>query len=53
MLLAEDDVLLDAVEGPPNANAPLQGAADAGAERGMAAADLLENGHRPQARRAL
>ena len=52
MRLAEDDVLLRAVQRPPGADAPLQRAADAGAELGMAAEDLLEDGDRPQAGRA-
>ena len=53
VLLPKDDVLLGAVERPPGANAPLQSAANAGRDLGMAAADLIENGDRPQARRAL
>src|SRR5713101_5468051 len=53
MLLPEDDVLLGPVQRPPAADAPLQCAADAGADLGMAAADLIKNGDRPQARSAL
>jgi hypothetical protein len=53
MFLPEDDVLLGAVQRPPPADAPLQGAADAGASLGMAPPDLVENGDRPQARGAL
>jgi hypothetical protein len=49
MLLAEDDVLLGAVEPPPGADAPLQRAADAGADLRMTTADLVEHGDRPQA----
>src|SRR5215470_5301134 len=53
MVLPEDDVLLGPVDRPPAADAPLQGAAGPDAEFGMAAPDLVENGYRPQARRAL
>jgi hypothetical protein len=53
MLLPEDDVAIGAVQRPPAANAPLQRAADAGADLGMAAADLLENGDGSQTRDAL
>src|SRR5437764_8726031 len=53
MLLPEDDVLLGLVQRPPGADAPLQRAADTGANLGMAAPDLVENGHRPQAWGAL
>src|SRR5499427_5472975 len=53
MLLPEDDVLLGPVEGPPAADAPLQGPADPATDLGVTAPDLVENGHRPQARRAL
>jgi hypothetical protein len=53
VLLPEDDVLLGAVERPPGADAPLQGAPDAGADLGMAAPELVENGDRAQARGAL
>jgi hypothetical protein len=53
MLLSEDDVLLGAVQRPPGTDAPLQRAADTGADLGMAAPDLVENGHRSQARGAL
>ena len=53
MLLPEDDVLLGSVQRPPAADAPLQRAADAAADLGMTAADLVENGDRPQTRNAL
>ena len=49
--LAEDDVLLLAVHGAPGADPALQGAADAGAEIGMATDDLLEDRDRAQAGR--
>src|SRR5207344_801686 len=49
MALPEDDVLLGAVQRPPDTDAPLQGAANTGADLRMAAPDLVENGHRPQA----
>ena len=52
MLLPEDDVLLGSVQRPPGTDAPLQGAANTGANVGMAP-DLVENGHRPQAWGAL
>src|SRR5689334_15469978 len=53
MLLAEDDVLLGPVQRPPGADAPLERAANTGADLRMAAPDLVENGHRPQAWGAL
>src|SRR6201995_6106865 len=53
VLLPEDDVLLGPVQRPPGPDAPLQGAADTGADLGMAAPDLFGNGHRPQAWGAL
>src|SRR5947208_5245282 len=53
VLLPEDDVPLGPVQRPPGADAPLQRAADTGADLGMAAPDLVENGDRPQARNAL
>jgi hypothetical protein len=53
MLLAKDDVLLGSVQRPPGADAPLQRATDAAADLGVAAADLVENGDRPQTRGAL
>src|SRR6202023_437249 len=53
MLLPEDDVLLGPVQRPPGTDAPLQRAADTGADLGMAAPDLVKNGHRPQPRNAL
>jgi hypothetical protein len=49
VLLPEDDSLLGAMQRPPGADAPFQGAPDAGPELGMTAADLIENGDRPQA----
>src|SRR5260370_33333285 len=53
MFLPEDDVLLGPVQRPQGADAPLQGAPDAAADLGMAAADLVKNSHRPQAWGAL
>ena len=53
MFLPEDDVLLATVERPPGADAPLQGATDTGPELGVATADFVENGNRPQARGVL
>src|ERR1700757_5143891 len=53
MLLPEDDVLLGPMERPPRADAPLQRAANTGADLRMAAPDLVEYGHRPQAWGAL
>src|SRR5215831_16549408 len=53
MVLPKDDVLLGPVEGPPAADAPLQGPADPATDLGVTAPDLVENGYRPQARRAL
>ena len=47
--LAEDDVLVGSVDGSPGTDAPLERAADAGAEVGVAAQDLLEDRHRSQA----
>ena len=52
MLLPEDDVLLGPAQRPPGADAPLQRATDAAADLGVAAADLVENGDRPQTRGA-
>ena len=49
MLVPEDDVLLGSVQRPPGTDPPLQGAVNTGAGLGMAAPDLVENGHRPQA----
>jgi hypothetical protein len=46
MLLPEDNVPFGSVERPPAADAPLQGTADTDADLGMAAPDLVENGHR-------
>ena len=51
--LTENDLLLRAVEGTPGSDPALEGAADAGAELGMAADHLLEDGNRPQARGGL
>jgi hypothetical protein len=48
VLLAKDDVAVGAVQRPPGADAPLQSAADAGSDLGMAAPDLVEDGDRPQ-----
>src|SRR5215471_8329678 len=53
MLLPKDDVLLRPVERPPGTDAPLQGAANTDIDLGMAAPDLVENGHGPQAWGAL
>src|SRR5215813_1085047 len=53
MLLPEDDVSLGPVECPPAADAPFQGTPDTDTDLGMAAPDLVENGHWPQARCAL
>ncbi len=53
VLLPEDDVLLGPVQRPPGTDAPLQRAANTGADLGMATPDLVENGHRPQAWGAL
>src|SRR5215469_15302830 len=52
-LLPEDDVLLGSVQRPPGADAPFQRATDTGADFRIAAPDLVENGHWPQARDAL
>ena len=51
MVLAEDNLLLLAVQRPPVADTPLQRSADPGAEIGMAAQHLLEHRNRTQARR--
>ena len=48
MRLPEDDVLLGPVQRPPGTDAPLQRAANTGADLGMATPDLVENGHWPQ-----
>src|SRR5215831_6461539 len=53
VLLPEDDVLLGPVQCPPGTDAPLQGAANTDADLGMAAPDLVENGHRPKTWSAL
>ena len=52
MLLPEDDITIGPIERPPAPDAPLQRAPDAGADLGMAPADFLENGDRPQTRQA-
>ena len=51
--LAEDDLLLGTMQGAPGSDPALEGAADAGAEFGMAADDLLEESDGPQARGGL
>jgi hypothetical protein len=51
--LAEEHLLLRAVQRPPGADPALQGAADGAAELRVSAQHLLENRDRPQARRAL
>jgi hypothetical protein len=48
MLLPEDHILLGTMESSPGSDAPLQRAADAGADLGMTATDLVENGDWPQ-----
>ena len=48
--LAEDDLLLLAVNGAPGADAPLQRATHALVQFGMTTHHLLENGHWPDAR---
>ena len=53
VLLPEDDILLGAMQSPPGTDAPLQRAADAGADLGVAPPDLVENGDRPQTGDAL
>src|SRR5580693_3222633 len=53
MLLPEDDVLLGPVQRPPGTDAPLQRAANTGADLGMAAPDLVEKGGRSQPQNAL
>ena len=52
-LLPEDDVALGPIERSPVADAPLQRPADTGGDLGMAAPDLVKNGHWPQARGAV
>ena len=47
--LAEDDLLLLAVDRPPGADPPLQRAADSGAEFRVASEHLLEDRDRPYA----
>ena len=44
--LPENDLLFFAMNGPPRADPPLQGPADAASQFGMAADHLLENGDR-------
>lgn len=51
--LADHHLPLEAVQRPPGADAPLERAPHAGVELGMAAHELLEDGHRPQPRRGL
>ena len=46
------DSTIGPIERPPAPDAPLQRAPDAGADLGMAPADLLENGDWPQTRQA-
>ena len=53
MDLAEDHLLVHAMNGPPGANTPLQGAARAQGQVRMAALHLFENRHRAQFRRRL
>jgi hypothetical protein len=53
VLLSKDDVPLGPVERPPGADAPFQSPPDSNADLGMAPPDLVENGHRPQARNTL
>ena len=51
--LAEDDLPLGAVQRPPGADAPLHRPAHPFGQRRMAPLNLLEDRHRPQARRRL
>src|SRR5712691_384814 len=53
VLLAEDHIAVGAVESPPSGNAALQGPAHSRGNGGIATANLLEDGHRAQAWRAL
>jgi hypothetical protein len=53
VLLPENDVAFGPAERSPAAEAPLQGAPDPDADLGMAAPDLVKNGHRPQDRSVL
>jgi hypothetical protein len=53
VLLAEDHLPIGTMQRPPGANTPLQRAPDAGADLGMPAPDLVEDGDRPQARDTL
>ena len=48
--LGEDHLLFGAMQGAPPAHAALQGAAHAGRELGIAAAQFFEDGHRTQSR---
>ena len=50
MVLAEDHVLVGAVQRPPGPYPPFQRAPDTRADLAMATEDLLENGDRPQTR---
>ena len=51
MDLAEDDLLVRAMQRPPGTDAPLQGAARTGGQVRMAPLHLVEDRHRPQPRR--
>lgn len=51
--LAEDDLLLGAMLGPPGPDPPLQSASDARAEIRVAAQEFIENRDRSQPRRRL
>ena len=53
MLLAEDHILLGAMQRPPPANAPLQGPAHAFTQLRMPADHLVEHADRPDAGRGL
>ena len=48
MRLGEDHLLFGAMQGAPVAHAAIEGAAHAGRELWMAAAQLVEDGHRAQ-----
>ena len=53
MDLAEDHLLVRAMQRPPGTDAPLQGAAHAGGQIGMAPLHLFEDRYRAQPRRRL
>ena len=53
VLLAEDHVLVGAVQRPPGSYSPFQRPPDTRVDLGMPAADLLENGDRTQTGRSL